>query len=111
MLVNYLHILGAGIALFLVGINIALLIHVKDSILTWWQFKLAAVTLMLVYIATSLAFGGVGLGRTVFGIIALCIDAVAVWYMWNSILTINGGTFPPVKYRNDTYPPGSHSKP
>lgn len=97
MFVNYLHIIGASIALFLVGVNIALIIHVRDSLLTWWQFKLAAVTLLLIYVALSLAFGGVGLSRTILGITALCIDAVAVWYMWTSILTINGGTFPPTK--------------
>lgn len=97
MLLDYFRIATGGLALFLIGANVAFLAHLGYSLLQWFQFKIYATTLLLVYVATSVFFGGVGIDRTALAAIALVIDAIAIWRMWSSILTINGGTFPPVK--------------
>jgi hypothetical protein len=104
MLLNLLHLVAAGLAVFLIGVNVALLVQLEKYILSWFQFKIFGVTALLVYVCLSLVFGGVGLSRTVVGVIALVIDAAAVWRMWSSILTINGGTFPSLRQHEEGHP-------
>lgn len=85
MTTNWLLLLGAGLALFLVGVNTSFLLYLGNHLTRWFTFKLLAVDLMLIYITLSLSFGNPATWRAVIGVCALVIDVGALAWMWSSI--------------------------
>lgn len=81
-----LHIVVAGISLFLIGTNIAFLLHLSPRLMPWFTFKISAVTGLLVYVALSVLWGDPAWWRGVIGLAAVVIDTVAIYRMWTSII-------------------------
>ena len=95
MLLSYFHIAVAGLGLFLIGANIAFLLHLGQGFFNWFQFKIVATTLLLVYVALSVLVGGPPASRTSIAAVALIIDCVAVWRMYANIADIQAGRISP----------------
>lgn len=91
MFLDYLHISAAGLAVFLIGANLAFMIHLGESIRSWFQFKILAIMMLLIYVVTSLVLDSPGLGNSIFAFIALMIDAVAVYRLWANVMVILSG--------------------
>lgn len=91
MLLDYLHIAAGGLALFLIGANLAFIMHLGENILSWFQFKILAVTSLLVYVALSLLIGGPGATRTTIAAFALIIDTVALYRLWANVIQMHNG--------------------
>ena len=91
MFVEYLRIVTAGLALFLVGANVAFLLHLGESLVSWFNFKIAAATLLLVYVSLSVLVGGPPPWRISIALFALIIDAIAVYRLWANVLLLVGG--------------------
>lgn len=81
-----LHIVIAGIALFLIGTNISFLLHLSPRLMPWFTFKIVAVTGLLTYVALSVLWGDPSWWRGIIGLVAVVIDMVAIYRMWTSII-------------------------
>lgn len=81
-----LHIVIAGIALFLIGTNVAFLIHLSARLVPWFTFKIVAVTGLLVYVALSVLLGDPTWWRGLIGLAAVVTDSVAIYRMWTNII-------------------------
>ena len=77
--------LGSGIALFLVGANIAFMANLGTRIVVWFRFKVAALTLLLTYVSFSMWVGQPAPWRLGIGMVALILDIFALFWMWHSI--------------------------
>lgn len=86
MFLTYLHIAAGGLAIFLIGANLAFILHLGENVLSWFQFKLLAVTSLLVYVALSVLIGGPGIGRTTIAAVALLIDTIALYRLWSNVI-------------------------
>lgn len=82
---NFLLLLGAGVALFLAGVNVAFLLQLGGSLVGWFKFKIFAISLLLVYITLSFSYGAPNTDRVVIGWAGLALDLFAVFWMWVSI--------------------------
>jgi hypothetical protein len=80
-----LNLIAISLCCLLVGANIALLLNLGGRLAQWFRMKIVAVTLLLVYVATSAAVGHPAPWRITVGFVALAIDAAALAYMWRSI--------------------------
>jgi len=75
----------AGVALFLLGANVAFLVHVRNFV-RWFCLKVVAVALLLVYVATSaLCAERLGPGTVTVGLVAVVVDVAAMYRMWSAI--------------------------
>lgn len=78
-------LLCAGMALFLFGANVAFLVNLGSRTVRWFKFKIAAITLLLGYVALSMFYGNPDAWRVSIGFSALLLDIVALVWMWRSI--------------------------
>ena len=78
-------LLGAAVALFLAGVNVAFLLQLGGTLVGWFKFKILAVTLLIIYIALSFSFGSPDGERRVLGWVGLFMDLIAIGWMWSSI--------------------------
>jgi len=81
----FMHVVIAGLAVFLVGANVAFLAHLGRRFVPWFTVKIVAVTLLLIYVATSVVWGTPDWWRLVIGLVAVIIDIYAIYRMWVSI--------------------------
>jgi hypothetical protein len=75
----------SALALLLFGVNLAFLTNLGAKVVPWFRFKIAAVSMMLVYIACSLSLGNPDNWRAGIGLVALVVDVCAVGWMWHSV--------------------------
>jgi hypothetical protein len=80
--------LAAGCGIFLIGVNLAFLLNLGNRLVPWFTFKIAAVTLLLIYVSLSLVYGNPATWRAVIGFIAMILDMVAVGWMWYSVTSM-----------------------
>jgi hypothetical protein len=78
-------LLGAGVALFLAGVNLAFLLQLGGKLVGWFKFKIAAVTAILIYVCLSFSYGSPATSRVVVGWFGLALDLGAIFWMWSSI--------------------------
>jgi hypothetical protein len=78
-------VLGAGLALFLVGVNTAFLVNLGNNLTRWFTFKILAIDLMMIYVCLSLALGQPTTWRALIGVFALITDTFALVWMWSGI--------------------------
>lgn len=91
MFLDYLHIAAGGLAIFLIGANLAFILHLGENVLSWFQFKILAVTVLLIYVALSVLIGGPGIGRTTVATFALLVDTVALYRLWANVIKLHNG--------------------
>lgn len=107
MLTVMLHLIVAGLCLFLVGANISFVAHLRSRVVPWFSFKISAVTLLLLYVASSVFLGHPTLWRLVLGFIATTLDTVALYRMWFSIAHMENekivGLVPLIKPREEPH--------
>lgn len=84
-MIAFAHVVIAGLAVFLVGANVAFLAHLGSRFVPWFTIKIVAVTLLLVYVATSVVWGSPDWWRLVIGLVAVVVDIYAIYRMWASI--------------------------
>jgi hypothetical protein len=82
---NPLFLFGAGLALFLVGVNTAFLVNLGSELTRWFTFKILSFDLLLIYVCLSLAMGAPATWRAVIAVIALTTDVFALGWMWSSV--------------------------
>ncbi len=85
-LMHLVHGVGSGLALFLIGVNFAFLLHLGGRLVRWFAIKIAATMFLLVYVCASMAFADPTLFRTLLGIAAMTFDIIAVLWMWHSVV-------------------------
>lgn len=83
----YLQIIAAA-GIFLLGVNLAFLLNLGSRLVRWFTFKITAVTAMLLYIVLSVTYGDPTVGRATIGFAAMCLDMLAVAWMWYSVSTL-----------------------
>jgi len=88
---GYFHIAVAGLGVFMIGANIAFMIHLGQRIFSWFQFKMFATTLLLIYVTLSVIVGGPPASRTSIAAVALVIDCLAIWRMYANMAAIKQG--------------------
>ncbi len=86
MTTSVVYQLGAMVSAFLVGANIAFLLHLGARLVLWFNLKVAAATILLVYIGASLEYSHPALWRALLGLTALVLDTVALGWMWRTIV-------------------------
>ena len=84
-----LHIVIAGLALFLIGANVSFLLHLGARLVPWFRFKISAVTLLLSSVAASAIWGNPELPRLALSLGAVLVDVVALFRMWSSITDLS----------------------
>lgn len=85
MLTDFLYVVGSGLALFLLGANLAFLWTLGTKLASWFIFKIMAWAFILGYMSLSLFYGDPGVYRASLGFVALFIDVFALSWMWWSI--------------------------
>ena len=102
---NFWLLLGAGVALFLGGINMAFLAFLGGRLVGWFKFKIFAIACILAYVALSFSYGNPATSRVIVGWCGLALDMVAVFWMWYSIETTRAsgvvGLVPLIVQRGD----------
>lgn len=83
------HTVIAGMALFLIGCNLAFLLHLGSRLVTWFNIKIAAITLLLAYVGSSAVWGNPDEWRVALGFVGLAIDVYAMYRMWSSITDLS----------------------
>jgi hypothetical protein len=87
--IAFLHIVIAGLALFLIGANGAFLLHLGSRLVPWFTIKIGAVTLLLAYVAASALWGDPQTLRLLLGFVAVAVDVYALYRMWASITDLS----------------------
>jgi len=85
MLTQLLYVMGASVALFLFGANVAFLTQLGKVLTTWFTLKIVAITGIMFYMSLSLYIGDPGPWRASLALVFLLIDVVALGYMWLGI--------------------------
>lgn len=85
MLTDLLYVVGAALALFLVGANAAFLFNLGSQLTSWFTFKIVAIVMVLAYMSLSLFYGDPGAVRAGLGVAALALDLFALFWMWIGI--------------------------
>jgi len=104
---NPLFIFGAGLALFLVGVNTAFLVNLGSELTRWFTFKILSFDLLLIYVCLSLALGAPAVWRGVIAIVALTTDVFSLGWMWSSVARLQRegvtGFIPLGKFNGNDY--------
>ena len=100
-----IHIIVAGMCLFLIGANVAFLAHLRAQLMSWFNLKIVAVTVLLVYVSTSVFFGHPETCMLLLGLLATVLDSIALYKMWGSIIALKNqgiiGLVPLIRPRED----------
>ena len=91
MLIDLLYVVGSGLAIFLLGANVAFVASLGRLLAPWFIVKLVAINLLMIYMCLSLFLGHPGTARAALGSVALCVDVVALGLMWYSIEKLRKG--------------------
>lgn len=79
------HLAGSCVAIFLLGANMAFVLHLGGKIVNWFRAKILAIIGLLIYVCLSLLLGDPTLNRSVIGLAAMLVDLGALVWMWWSI--------------------------
>jgi len=77
-----LDIITAGLAAFLIGVNLAFIVEYWDGLTQWFSFKLGATTMLLLYVGLSVALGSPAQWRVAIGLGACIVDTMAIARVW-----------------------------
>lgn len=80
--IDLLRVTVSGLAVFLVGANIAFLVHLGPRMVRWFTLKVSAVILLLTYVASSVVWATSATWILALGLAAVTLDVVAVYRMW-----------------------------
>jgi len=94
--VNLLAVAVAGLAVFEIGVNAAIIYRFWPE--PWLTAKIGAVSLLLLYVCLSVVFGSPG-WRVWVGAVAVGVDMMAVRGVWRALVMAHQGDGILVAYR------------
>lgn len=85
---SLLYLFIAGVAVFLVGINLAFIAELHGKLAGWFTAKLLGVTGLLAYVGLSVLLGDPTFWRALIAFVSVAVDLVAFVWMYGAVQSL-----------------------